>query len=380
MRMLDRYLLRELLVPFGYCLTGFLIFFIAADLFTHMGGFQTQKLHGSDVAEYYFAGLPAMAAKYYLLPISLLLALLYALTNHSRHHEITAMRAAGISLLRLCMPYFAVGIVASLGLLLLNELVVPGSVEATESIWNRRAPSPMQTGPKNQIANFGFSNTREKRDWLANLYNTETGEMIRPTVRWLLEDGSSRWLSADRAVWTNGAWTFYRASEFNDDPRKAAYLVPLIITNVLTMPGFNESPAEIKSELKLAEVLMPRYGKRDTSRSEFPIKDILNYLRFHPDPKNSTASKLYTDLHGRLAFPWTCLVVVLIAIPFGAVQGRRNVFVGVASSLSICVSYFVIQQLGLLFGSLGWVAPWLGAWLPNLSFGLAGLFMTARVR
>jgi lipopolysaccharide export system permease protein len=379
MRLLDRYLLRELLVPFGYCLAGFLIFFIAADLFGHMGDFQSQKLHGSDVVEYYFVGLPSLLAKYYLLPISLLLALLYALTNHSRHHEITAIRAAGISLFRLCMPYFAVGIVASLVLFLLNELVVPGSVEATEKIRNRRVPPPTPALPNNQMANFGFSNTREKRDWLANVYNTETGEMLRPMVRWVLEDGSSRWLSADRAAWTNGVWTFYRASEFNDDPGKAAYLVPLIFTNVLTMPGFIETPAEIKSELKLAEVLTPKYG-HGTTRSEFPIKDILNYLRFHPNPKSSTASKLYTDLHGRFAFPWTCLVVVLIAIPFGAAQGRRNVFVGVASSLSICVSYFVIQQLGLMFGSIGWVTPWLGAWLPNLCFGVTGLFMTARVR
>src|SRR5215831_13719039 len=123
MRLLDRYLLRELLVPFGYCLAGFLIFFIAADVFGHMAGFQTQKLRGADVAEYYFAGLPAMLAKYYLLPISLLLALLYALTNHSRHHEITAIRAAGVSLFRLCMPYFAVGILASLALFALNEMV-----------------------------------------------------------------------------------------------------------------------------------------------------------------------------------------------------------------------------------------------------------------
>jgi lipopolysaccharide export system permease protein len=320
-----------------------------------------------------------MLAKYYLLPISLLLALLYSLTNHSRYHEITAIRAAGVSLFRLCMPYFAVGILASVILFLLNELVVPGSVEATEKVWNRRVRSAVESGPKNQITNFGFSNTREKRDWLANVYNTETGEMIKPVVRWAVEDGSSRWLSADRALWTNGLWTFYNASEFDDDPRKAAYLVPLIITNVLMMPGFIETPAEIRSELKLTEVLAPRL-KRDAGRSEFPIRDILNYLRFHPEPKSSTAAKLYTDLHGRLAFPWTCLVVVLIAIPFGAAQGRRNVFVGVASSLSICVSYFVVQQLGLVFGSIGWVAPWLGAWLPNLSFGVAGLFLTMRVR
>jgi lipopolysaccharide export system permease protein len=73
-------------------------------------------------------------------------------------------------------------------------------------------------------------------------------------------------------------------------------------------------------------------------------------------------------------------VVVLIAIPFGAAGGRRNVFVGVASSVVICFSYFVLQQLGLALGTSGRVVPWLAAWFPNLSFGLAGVLMTARVR
>jgi lipopolysaccharide export system permease protein len=73
-------------------------------------------------------------------------------------------------------------------------------------------------------------------------------------------------------------------------------------------------------------------------------------------------------------------VVVLIAIPFGAVGGRRNVFVGVASSILICFVYFVLQQVGLALGTSGSLPPWLAAWFPNLSFGLTGLWLTSRVR
>ena len=67
------------------------------------------------------------------------------------------------------------------------------------------------------------------------------------------------------------------------------------------------------------------------------------------------------------------MVVVLIAIPFGAVSGRRNVFMGVAGSIVICFAYFVVQQLALALGTGGYLAPWLAGWLPNLSFGLVGL-------
>ena len=73
---------------------------------------------------------------------------------------------------------------------------------------------------------------------------------------------------------------------------------------------------------------------------------------------------------------------MLIAIPFAAASGRRNVFVGVAGSIFICFAYFILLRLGLVLGAGagGYVPPWLAAWFPNISFGLAGLWLTARVR
>jgi lipopolysaccharide export system permease protein len=71
---------------------------------------------------------------------------------------------------------------------------------------------------------------------------------------------------------------------------------------------------------------------------------------------------------------------VLIALPFGAASGRRNIFVGVASSIFICFAYFVLQQFGLALGTGGYLPSWLAAWFPNLAFGSAGLWLTASVR
>ena len=115
-------------------------------------------------------------------------------------------------------------------------------------------------------------------------------------------------------------------------------------------------------------------------KADIPIAQILNYLRLHPDPPPSLKPRLYTELHGRLATPWTCLVVVLIAIPFGVVSGRKNVFVGVASGIFICLTYIGVQWFSLALGIGDKISPWLAGWLPNLSFGFTGLWMTLKVR
>jgi len=377
MRLLDRYFLRELLIPLGYCLAGFMVFWIAFDVFANLNDFQKNGLRGRDIGEYYLVQAPEILVV--ILPVTLLLALLYSLTNHARHNEITAARVAGVSLWRLVVPYLAVGLLISLGSFALNELCVPQSTDAAKRILARRlGPASGLPGP-GEARELPVYNERDKRDWVIGLYNTVTAEMINPAVGWHAADGSHFQIYARRAARVNGVWTFYDVQEFKTDPHTNMPPVPVLETNLLAMPEFSETPEQIQSEIKISGSLaLPGTGK--TKRAEMSIAEILNYLRLHPNPSPSSRSWLYTKLQGRLAAPWTCVVVVLIAVPFGAASGRRNVFMGVAGSIVICFAFFVLQQLTLALGTGGYLAPWLAGWLPNLSFGLAGLGLTARIR
>ena len=372
MRLLDRYLLRELLVPLAYCLCGFLIFWVAFDLFSELNEFQSKKLLLRDMVEYYLVTTPQFLV--IVLPIALLLASLYALTSHARHHEIIAIRAAGVSLWRLCLPYWGVGFLLSVAALAVNECWAPGSDEKSEEILARRAgPKAGSLGP-NRVRDLGFTNARHGRIWKIGVYDAETTEMLNPKVFWTQADGSRLWLEAERACYTNDVWTFYRVTGFKETTNSD--LIPVLQTNIFPVPAFTETPEEIRSEIKITAGLSLRSSKA----ADIPIVEILNYLRLHPQPSRSDAAWVYTKLQGRYAAPWTCLVVVLIAIPFGTASGRRNVFVGVASSILICFGYFVLQQLCLALGTGGYTSPWLAAWLPNLTFGGAGLWMISRVR
>ena len=109
-------------------------------------------------------------------------------------------------------------------------------------------------------------------------------------------------------------------------------------------------------------------------------KELDVYRRLHPDLRPQMRAWLETQMHARMAAPWTCLVVVVIAVPFAAPSGRRNLFFGVAGSIGLAFIYFVVQRVGFALGQNGAVVPWLAAWLPNIGFTLAGLILTARVR
>jgi lipopolysaccharide export system permease protein len=373
MRLLDRYLLRELITPLGYCLGGFLIFWISFDLISELDDFQREKLRAYEIAQYYVVKLPELLGV--VVPVALLLGLLYALTNHARHHELTAMRAAGLSLLRLCVPYFGVGLFFSAALYLLNERWVPNSADRAEQIRKHHTVDASGADDRQWQRDLTFHNGRDDRFWRILAYNVETGEMREPYVAWRRPDGSRRELSAQRAIRTNGVWTFYnvRHSLPAASPDSLALWQ---FTNELAVAEFSETPEQIKSEIKISRLNRIKAAKR----VQLSIAEILDYKRLHPDLRPRDRALLDTQLHARLAAPWTCLVVVLIAIPFGAQSGRRNVFVGVASSILICFSYFVIQQVGMHLGTGGFVPPLLGAWLPNVVFGSAGFWLILRVK
>jgi lipopolysaccharide export system permease protein len=369
MRLLDRYLFRELLTRLAFCLGALLIFWISYDLFTGLEELQERKLHALEILGYTLATTPEFLVM--VLPIALLLALLWALTDHARANEITAMRAAGISLWRICLPHFVVGFTAGVALFALNEFLVPRSSDWANQVLTRyvKKPGDAQT----QKAFQGFASVN--RQWQFSEYRVATAEMVHPIVLWKLPDGSIQQLHADRAAWTNRVWTFFNVAGYSQADVDAP-LVPSFQTNVLAMPEFDETPSQIKSEIKISGFL----NLGIVRKADIPLKDILGYLRLHPNPPRSISDKLLTELHGRLAAPWTCFVVVLIAIPFGVASGRRNLFVGVAGSIFICIAYFVVQKISLALGSFGDLPGWLAAWLPNLIFGATGLFLMSRVR
>jgi len=373
MRLHDRYLFRELLTPLAYCLGGFLIFWIAYFFFTEIATMQEHRFNLLDAVEYAAAMTPGFFIM--VLPIALLLALLYALTHHARHHELTALRAAGVGLWRLCAPYFVVGLAACGFYFVLNEDAVPRCANWSEEILARHVPATDSQNAKTRFTNVNFRTTHANRIWYIGEYDAVTRQMTNPKVTWTLADGSWRSLQAERADRTNGVWVFSKAQLFVQAGANGN-LVPSYSTNRIAMPEFDETSLEILSNIRMADTQTLR-GSRS---ADIPLKELRVYLKLHPDLPGDDMNALLTKYYGRLAAPWTCLVVVFIAIPFGAQSGRRNLFFGVAGSIAICFSYFVLQQISLVFGMNGHLPAWLAAWLPNLFFAAVGIILILRTR
>ncbi|HAV63076.1 MAG TPA: hypothetical protein DCY13_12020 [Verrucomicrobiales bacterium] len=374
MRLLDRYLLRELLVPLVVTLSSFLLLWLVFDIVGVMDDFQENGLQLPDVVEYYLYKIPKILSEG-LVPVALLLTTMYALTQHSRHNELTAMRSAGISLWRVLVPYAAVGVLFSLALFWINELALPDANQRMDQVMERYRDSAGD-GDSRVVRNLNFYNERDGRKWSIGLFDPRRGVLTNVLVEWRQPRGRIEYLKAESAAWDGGGWNFQRVVSRVFDPanKELSPVTPLVESQ--RMPEFEETPEHIWSEYSISELS----SRTASKRAVVSLATLNRYFALHPELGAERRAVLLTQFHARIAVPWTCLVVVLLAMPFSAASGRRNAFVGVTAGLALTFIFFVLQRVGLAMGTGGHLAPWLAAWLPNLVFACVAIILTNRVR
>ncbi|MGD8394650.1 MAG: LptF/LptG family permease [Candidatus Eiseniibacteriota bacterium] len=120
---IDRYILREHLVPF---LFGFAIvtFLLSMDfIFDYLDLFITKGVPGLVVLELYLLGLGWMVAM--SVPCASLVAPLMAFGRMAQDNEITALRSSGVHMLRIVRPVMAASVLLAILLTLFNNHALP---------------------------------------------------------------------------------------------------------------------------------------------------------------------------------------------------------------------------------------------------------------
>src|SRR2546430_1034633 len=121
---IDRYLVREYLTFMGIGLAVAAALFVVIDLVQTLDKYLRVKPPLLYVLEHFAFRLPA--ALHDGLPVIVLVATIFLYLTLSRHHELTALKAAGVSLYRVSLPIVGLGIAVAIGAGLFPALVLPG--------------------------------------------------------------------------------------------------------------------------------------------------------------------------------------------------------------------------------------------------------------
>lgn len=362
MKLIDRYLLRTFFVPFVYILLAFCMLYVIFDLFDNLADFIEGDTPYLLVLRYYAVLLPSVLVR--IVPISLFLAVLYSLSSLTKSNELTAMRAGGISIFRLMTPYLAVGLIASLLVAAIHETIGPPAAYWCHNfVREQKRSDPNLVYVKKQLA-IKFQSGR--RTWLINEFDIRTLVMSGVEITQQREDFSDEWkIRAKEARWLDGRWWLRDMSQQAYDSE----------SNPMGAPRF--SLTQEMTALKET----PEFFLNETKEPEFLTShELFDYLKTNKRRDPAALARIRADLHFKLAEPWTCLIVMLLGIPFGAQTGRKGAMLGVSLSIGLIFAYYVLVNVALSMAKNMLIPAWVGPWVPNGLFLGIGSYMIHRMR
>jgi LPS export ABC transporter permease LptF/LPS export ABC transporter permease LptG len=360
---LDKYVISGFLRYFLLVLCSFVIIFIVFTFFELLEDVVANQVPILVVLNYFRYLLPQIV--FYMLPMSVLVAVLVNFGILTRTSQIVAMKASGISLYRLTLSLMAVTLLMSGLSFAMQEYVLPGcnqKQDALRDVIKGRRPQTYlrpdrkcMMGERSKIFYYNFFD--EHRNLFGDLsifeFDPASFEIKRRIYAtraswdetrgtWVLEDGWSQVFREQRAV----------AKEFVRFERER-------------FPEITEDPRYFKKEVKQS--------------SQMSYLELRNYIE---DLKQSgfDVVRLTVALHKKLSFPVISLIMCLIAIPFSFSMGKRGSLYGVGLSIMIGITYWVLLEFFEQIGGAGKLLPFLAAWAPNLIFGASGVYFLFTIR
>jgi LPS export ABC transporter permease LptG len=356
---LDRYLLREHLVFTGIGLAVAAVLFVVIDLLQTLDRYIRIKPPLIYILEHFVYRVPA--ALHDGLPVVMLVATIFLFLALTRYHELTAMKAAGMSLYRVAAPILllatGVAIVSGLfqELLLpkLNELgdevdrvkirgQLPRHLQSRERLWLRTTDSR-------------FYRVELLHPGSADLYGVTVLEVEQPTFRL-----QSR-LDARRAHWTPEGWELMDGAFREFGTKGEVQTIPFAVTAI-------DLQEEIDDFTKISKPI-----------GAMSYRELKEYV-VRLEATGYQVKKYMVELYSKLSFPLVNLIMVLVAIPFSLQSPRGGRLFGIALAIAIMAGYLVVHYVALAFARADLLPPLLAAWTANIIFlGLGtSLFLRAR--
>jgi len=355
--LLDRYVAREFVSVFVLTALGFVLLYLVIDLFDRLDILLRYHASLYSAVKYFAFKIPLMVTQ--VIPPAVLVSCLISLGLLGRHNEITAMRAAGVSLLQTARPLLIAAVTISVLALAWDEGVVPYCARQFQQINNieirKRAPRGILSerdiwyrGARG-IYNIGHIDQERGKLYGLTIYRVDPNFSLR-TI-----------LEVPVATWDGDQWHASSGVEHvvlddgNLESRPLETTVPIITESLGDFSEVHREPEEL-SYLELR--------RRIEQLAQQGI-----------DP-----SAHLVDLQMKLAVPFASFVLAWVGIPLaGRVRRHPSIAATLGVGLLVGAGYWVILAFGKSLGETVVIPSIVAAWAANSIYLLLGgaLFLSA---
>ncbi|MGH7656055.1 MAG: LptF/LptG family permease [Gemmatimonadaceae bacterium] len=356
LRPLDRYVLSEFLKILCATAIGFPVLVIIIDVTENLNKYLQRHLPLMDIAKAYVFGVPW--TMFQVLPAAVLFATVFSIGGFTRHSEISAAKASGISFYRFIAPIaWGSAIATVLGLMLGAAMPAANSRRDTLLRENHSGNAVMRT-------NFTFA-TAQGRVYKITSADASRGRLDRVEI-----DRKGHWPDYP-------SYLIY-ASDANWSPRKG-WLLDSGVLHVLTGDSSNFTVTFDSLRDKGLTEPPKNLLANQKAPDEMGYVDLGNFIAAM-ERSGTDVNQLRVERMLKIAIPATCIIIMLFGAPLATSSQRGGAAYGVGVSLGTTVIFLMLVQLTQAIGGKGLVNPELAAWLPGMLFLAVGAALLARVR
>ncbi|HEY4305251.1 MAG TPA: LptF/LptG family permease [Gemmatimonadaceae bacterium] len=356
-RPLDRYVFSEFWKIFVVTALGFPVLLCVIDLTDHLEGYLNRQVPPPSIALSYLFWIPD--SMFMVLPAAVLFATVFSIGAFTRHAELTAAKASGISFYRMILPIL-LGALLAFGLDLgLGKIVPITNQRRSQLLLEDRA----QLGANRY--NFAFAG-EYGRVYKAYELRTDSGRMRNLQIE---RKGSgptypTYLIAADSASYNKktGRWTLMHGA------------MDIVSDTMHTLNLTFDRGSERHFTERPAEMMAKQRDPHDLTYDEL-TRFITSLERSGGD-----ANLLRVERALKIAIPATCLIIALFGAPLATSTQRGGSAYGIAVSLATTMIFLLMIQLTRAIGGKGVIPPDFAAWIPGVIFGFLGLILLARVR
>ncbi|MBU0528361.1 LptF/LptG family permease [bacterium] len=434
MRLLRRYIIKELLSPFIFSLLVIIFILFVQFLLRAIDRFLGKGIDSFTILEYLFLNLAWIVAL--AVPMAVLIATLMTFGRLSEDNEITAMRAAGISFLKIIRPALLFGTIICLLLLYFNNFILPEmnfrARILSGDIYRKRPVMSIDPGHFiGDLPDYGMiiggktgdimkdvrifsKNSRDKQtsiysktgeletignELILTLYNGEIHELdikdfgeyrriqfskhkINIPVDDLMlmrRDTSNR---TDREMTI--PMMFERKNSYQDRINSVwkrmgnNYFKTLgdsVVPKTLkkTLSDLSEYQLDVEQDTSLSQIQV-NTKTRKLKTLERQMTNEFNLLNSY----QKSINKYGVEIHKKFSLPVACILFVLLGAPLGVLARKGGFVVGISLSFGFFLIYYLLLIGGEEMADRNIVSPAIGMWAPNVALFFIALYLTVR--
>jgi LPS export ABC transporter permease LptG len=363
---------RPLLID-GYVLNGFLFYFAILlvalvaliEIFTFfelLGDMIKNDISMTTMVDYLWHLAPSLI--YQLTPIGTLAASLICFAILTRYNEVTAFKAAGVSVHRLAAPVIFASFLISILLFGFDHFYIPAANRRQEMLRAEIKKKPVATyrrpdrqwvyGQGNRIYNFLHLDPKQNLMSKVNVFD------INPKTFHI-----ERQITADRAQWNDRIhkWVFENGVSQETTAKGSDYKQFYNVT--ATFPQLTETPSW--------------FVKEEKEYKELNFEELGSYID-ELQASGLDTTPLRVQWHKKFSVPLFALIMAILSIPFAFVGGTRGAMRGVLTAFIIAIFYWTIGTVFEQFGDLNQLPAAMAAWAPDVIFFLGGLYFMLRMK